>query len=274
MKHDCNVLIIQTKGSDTPYKKIKEIGSQIAAVRDEKPDFVVLPEMFACPYETPKFPEYAEPEDGKMVRLLSEIAKQNQIYLVGGSIPERDNAGLIYNTSFVFDRAGKVIAKHRKVHLFDIDIKGGQYFKESDTLTPGNSFTVFDTEFGPMGLCICYDIRFPELFRMMVNRGARLVFCPAAFNRTTGPRHWELLFRARSVDNQIYMVGCAPAADESASYISYGHSIVTSPWGEVLLQAGDEECELSFTAALEEADRVREQLPFLKHRRSDLYHLE
>lgn len=104
------------------------------------------------------------------------------------------------------------IGKHRKAHLFDIDIKGGQRFRESDTLTPGNTDTVFETEFGRMGVMICFDIRFPELARMMVNDGARAIFVPAAFNMTTGPAHWELTFRARALDNQIYMVGCAPAA--------------------------------------------------------------
>ena len=129
-------------------------------------------------------------------------------------------------------RNGHQIGKHRKMHLFDIDVKGGQYFKESDTLTPGDQVTVFDTEFGKMGLCICYDFRFPELARLMVDEGAQVIIVPAAFNMTTGPLHWELMFRQRAVDNQVYTIGAAPARDLNAGYHSWGHSIAVSPWGE------------------------------------------
>lgn len=136
-------------------------------------DLAVLPEMFCCPYENKYFPEYAEIEGGDTWEKCSRLAAEYGIYLVAGSMPERDEAGNIYNTSYVFDRNGHQIGKHRKMHLFDIDVKGGQYFKESDTLTPGDQVTVFDTEFGKMGLCICYDFRFPELARLMVDEGAR-----------------------------------------------------------------------------------------------------
>ena len=114
-------------------------------------------------------------------------------------MPEKDAEGNVYNTSYIFDREGKQIGKHRKVYLFDIDVKGGQTFKESDTLTAGDSDTVFDTEFGKIGVMLCFDIRFPELSRMMVNDGAKVIFVPAAFNMTTGPAHWELSFRTRAL---------------------------------------------------------------------------
>lgn len=125
--------------------------------------------------------------EGDTWEKCSRLAAEHGIYLVAGSMPERDEAGNIYNTSYVFDRNGHQIGKHRKMHLFDIDVKGGQYFKESDTLTPGDQVTVFDTEFGKMGLCICYDFRFPELARLMVDEGAQVIIVPAAFNMTTGP---------------------------------------------------------------------------------------
>ena len=195
----------------------------------QKPDFVLLPEMFCCPYQTQNFPVYAEEEGGPAWEMMAGLAKTYGIYLIAGSMPERDAQGKIFNTSYVFDRQGRQIGKHRKAHLFDIDVKGGQQFKESDTLTPGNSDTVFDTEFGKMGVCICYDIRFPEMLRMTVNDGARMVFVPAAFNMTTGPAHWEISFRVRALDNQIYMLGCAPVRDPSTGYTSWGHSILTDP---------------------------------------------
>ena len=152
---------------------------------------------------------------------MSDYARKYHIYLIAGSMPEADDVGKVYNTSYIFDRDGKQIGKHRKAHLFDINVKNGQHFKESDTLTSGDHATVFDTEFGKMGVMICYDIRFPEFARTMALDGARMIFVPAAFNMTTGPAHWELTFRARALDNQIYMLGCAPARDIQAGYISW-----------------------------------------------------
>ena len=166
------------------------------------------------------------------------------------------------------------IGKHRKTHLFDIDVKGGQSFKESDTLTAGNSGTVFDTEFGRMGVMICFDIRFPEFARMMVNDGAKMIFVPAAFNMTTGPAHWELSFRARALDNQIYMLGCAPARNPAASYISWGHSIFTDPWGRVVDMLDEKEGILIGEIDLDYENEIREQLPLLKARRNDVYRIE
>ena len=182
--------------------------------------------------------------------------------------------GNVYNTSYIFDRQGKQIGKHRKAHLFDIDVKGGQSFRESDTLTAGDSDTVFDTEFGKMGVIICFDIRFPEMARMTVNDGAKVIFVPAAFNMTTGPAHWELSFRTRALDNQIYMVGCAPVRDVSSSYVSWGHSIVTDPWGKVVNMLDEKEGILLAELDLDYEDDVRDQLPLLKSRRHDMYNLE
>ena len=255
------ISVIQMKVRETKEKSLLEAERRIGEVAASGADFAVLPEMFSCPYETSGFPLYAEEANGETVKRLSEAAGKNGIYLIGGSTPERDADGKIYNSSFVFDRKGKLLARHRKVHLFDIHVRGGQSFRESDTLSPGEGATVFSTEFGPMGLCICFDIRFPELFRDMTEGGALAVFCPAAFNRTTGPLHWELLFRARAVDHQLFTIGAAPAADRKASYISYGHSILVSPWGEVLFQAGEEEGIFTADIDLDQVRQVREQIP-------------
>ncbi len=254
-------------------ENVRTVKTYLEKIKDENPDFVILPEMFCCPYQTENFPIYAEKEGGPVWQQLSGYAKQYGIYLIGGSMPEKDAEGNVYNTSYIFDREGKQIGKHRKVHLFDIDVKGGQTFKESDTLTAGDSDTVFDTEFGKMGVMLCFDIRFPELSRMMVNDGARIVFVPAAFNMTTGPAHWELSFRTRALDNQIYMVGCAPARDVSAGYISWGHSIVTDPWGRVIDMLDEKKGILLAELDMDYEEQVREELPLLKSRRKDIYQL-
>ena len=237
-------------------------------------DLLTLPEMFCCPYQTENFPIYAEEEGGPVWTRMAELAKSYGIYISAGSMPERGQDGLIYNTAYVFDREGREIAKHRKAHLFDIDVKGGQSFRESDTLTAGNSVTVFDTEFGKLGLAICYDFRFPELGRIMALKGAKVILVPAAFNMTTGPKHWELMFRAQAMFNQAFVLGTAPARDLSAGYHSWGHTIAVDPWGMVISQMEAEEGHQMVEIDPEAVFEVREQLPLLRHRRTDMYRLE
>ncbi|MGL4912197.1 MAG: carbon-nitrogen hydrolase family protein [Romboutsia sp.] len=265
------VALIQLKVDKDKDTNVNRVINYIDTLINKNIDMVVLPEMFCCPYDTANFSTYAEYEGGTLFNKLSSIAKKYGIYLVSGSVPEIDSLGNIYNTSYVFDRNGLLIGKHRKVHLFDISISENKQFKESDAITPGNDFTVFDTEFGKIGLCICYDFRFPELSRLMVNSGAKAIIVPAAFNMTTGPVHWELMFKSRAVDNQVYTIGCAPSRDSSASYVSYANSLIVSPWGEVIKNLGENEgtcvCDLDFNYV----DKIRNKLPLLKHRRDDLY---
>lgn len=255
-----NVAAFQKRTYGTPGENLSAVKKMMDAYEGPRPDFLILPEIFTCPYDNKWFPEFAQSDAGEVYRFLSGLARDRQMYVVGGSVPELDQ-GRIYNTSYVFDRAGALIAKHRKVHLFDIDVKGGQYFKESDVLSPGEKYTVFDTEFGKMGVCICFDIRFPDLFIRMRDAGVKMVFVPAAFNMTTGPAHWETLFRSRALDQQIFVLGCSPARDESASYVAYGHSILTDPWGSIVTELGAEEGILAARIDLERVESVRQQIP-------------
>ena len=253
----------KSKNIQTACRKIREAAENGA-------DLAVLPEMFCCPYQNDCFPIYGEADGGEAQRALSALAAETGIYIVGGSLPELAD-GKIYNTCYVYGRQGQQIAKHRKAHLFDIDVEGGQHFRESDTLSPGNAVTTFETEFGTMGLCICFDLRFEELARCMCLRGAKVIFVPAAFNMTTGPAHWELLFRQRAVDNQCFTVGVSPARDEGASYVAYGNSIAADPWGTVLCRAGGEETVLYARLDLTMPEAIRRQLPILSARRPELY---
>jgi predicted amidohydrolase len=256
---------------DDKKANLKKAGSLIADSADHNADFIVLPEMFNCPYSNDKFVEYGENEhDSCTLNTISQLAESYNVYILAGSIPEREGDKL-YNTSYLFDKTGSIIAKHRKMHLFDIDVKGRITFKESDVLTAGDDFTIADTDFGRIGIGICYDVRFVELARIMAEKGAEILFYPGAFNQTTGPAHWELLFRSRALDNQVFCIGVAPALNIDASYHSYGHSIAANPWGEVIAQAGEKEelviCEID----LSEIKKVREELPVLKNKRKDLY---
>ena len=264
--------LIQMKVKDKKEDNLHKAAKLIDKIGKEDVDMVILPEMFSCPYNTKNFPIYAEEEGDYSYKLLSEISKRNNIYLIAGSIPEKEGSN-IYNTSYVFNRQGEKIAKHRKIHLFDIDIKNKQRFRESDTLSAGDKVTVFDSEFGKIGLCICYDFRFPELARLIVDKGAKAIIVPASFNMTTGPAHWDIMFRSRAIDNQVYTIGCSPARDYDYSYISYGHSLIVSPYGDILCELDEKENFITYDIDLDYVDEIREQLPLLKHRRSDLYEL-
>ncbi|MDO4816542.1 MAG: carbon-nitrogen hydrolase family protein [Bacillota bacterium] len=231
---------------------------------------VVLPEMFNCPYDSAYFSVFAESESGDSVAEMSRWAKENSIILVGGSIPEAEGDKL-YNTCFVFDEQGKVIAKHRKVHLFDINVEDGICFKESDNFSAGSEITVFDTSLGKMGVMICFDIRFPELARAMAKRGAELIICPAQFNTTTGPLHWELSIRARAMDNELFFVGASAARYDNFSYEAWGHSIVAGPFGMIEATCDETEQILYCDIDLNEVDSVRRQLPTFLNLREDVY---
>ena len=236
-------------------------------------DLVMLPEMFCCEYHNRAFLENRESAGGATWQMLSRVAAENSVWLVGGSMPEAEGERT-FNTSFVFDRSGRQATFHRKMHLFDIDVEGGQHFRESNTFTAGDNVTTFDTEFGRMGLCVCFDIRFPELCRLMALEGAWVIFCPAAFNLTTGPAHWELLFRGRAVENQVFTAGCASAHDVNGPYVSYGNSIAVSPWGEIIARADAEETIVYAVLDFALVEKIRNELPLISARRTDIYCLD
>lgn len=242
---------------------------KVAADNDSK--VVVLPECFNSPYGTQFFPKYAESVPaGETALALSAAAKENNIYLVGGSIPEVDNSDF-YNTCTVWNPEGKLVAKHRKVHLFDINVPGGICFKESETLKPGSELTIFDTSLFRVGIGICYDLRFGEMARLYRQKGCHVMLFPAAFNMTTGPPHWELLLRSRAVDTQTYVAGIAPAQDKNANYVSYGHTLIADPWGKVIEKAGFEEDIIYAEIDSKYIESVRQQIPVFSQRRVDLY---
>ena len=232
-------------------------------------DIAVLPEMFNCPYSGRYFRLFAAEGHEKAVESMSAWAKENGVYLVGGSVPETEGERL-YNTCFVFDREGRQIAKHRKVHLFDVDIPGMR-FCESATFSPGKDVTVFDTEFGKMGAAICFDVRFPELFRAMAVRGARVVFLPAQFNMATGPAHWAETLKIRAVDNELFFIGASAARYEGFDYECWGHSVVYDPFGIALAAADETEQILFADLDLRRIEEVRAQLPTFLHLRRDVY---
>jgi len=283
------------------------------------PRLLMLPEIWNAPYAAARFAAYAEPipdlgEDfqpsfdpsqppttspapgpapgpdltggpSPSLGMVARLARRHGVSVIAGSIPERGADGRLYNTATVIDPQGRLLAKHRKVHLFDVDVPGGIRFRESDSLTGGTGLAVLSGDGDPLatglaqppnlGLLICYDIRFPELALLLQQRqGATLLACPAAFNTTTGPRHWHLVMRARALDTQCYLLACSSARPQAEGpYPSYGHSLVVDPWGAVIAEAGIGEQVLHAVLDLAEVGRARRAIPTGVQRRGDLYRL-
>jgi predicted amidohydrolase len=262
--------LVQLGVSSNKQKNLQRAAEMVAKAASAGANVVVLPECFNSPYGTKYFEEYAEPLDGPTCKALSSMAKDSKVYLIGGSFPERKDQKL-YNTCTIWNKSGSLIGVHRKIHLFDIDVPGKIRFKESDVLSSGDEQTLVDTEYGKIGIGICYDIRFPELAMIAARKGAIAMIYPGAFNTTTGPLHWELLQRARAVDNQIFVAACSPARDVSADYHAYGHSTIVDPMGQVLVTTDEKETIVTAEISIPKIHETRSSIPVSSQRRFDLY---
>ena len=238
--------------------------------------------MFICNYDRKSFEENAEPivnfekdEKATAARMMSKAAKDNNVYIIGGSIPEKREDGWVYNTSAWFDKKGTLAVKYSKAHLFDIDIPGKATFKESEFLRPGTNYAIFNTEHCKFGLGIWYDIRFPDFSQILCRKlGAELLVFPAAFTKHTGSLHWDILRKGRALDNQVFFALCSPArpADETR-YQAYGHSSILNPWGKVIADSEHEETIVYSEIDLSMINECRNQIPCYSQRRNDLYQL-
>ena len=266
------VALLQLKTLPTPKENLEKIKQMLVQAKQEGADLAVLPEMCCCPYENSAFVRYAMPENAPFLQGIAEMAGALGLYVVAGSVPLAAD-GRIYNAAFVYDNKGSCIARHRKTHLFDINVPGGQYFMESDTFTAGRDVTTFDTPWSRMGLMICYDIRFPELYRIMTLEGAQVIFTPASFTMATGKEHWECILRTRAIENACYIVA-ADQIGQKHEFLAYGHSMVIDPWGTVIAKARDEAGMFYADIDLDYEDKIRQKVPVLKNRRADIYEVK
>ena len=230
-------------------------------------NLAALPELFNCLGDPEKIVAEAEPIPGPTSQAMSELAARLKITLVAGSIAERASSGEVFNSSLVFAPDGRQLACYRKIHLFDIDIPGGVSFQESKFISPGNHLRVTETPIGRVGQATCYDLRFPELFRSLVDRQADLFVVPAAFTLATGRDHWATLVRARAIENQSFVIAPNQFGRHTTTMNSLGRSLIVDPWGTVLATAPDGEGVI--TAAIQRAHQseIRAALPALRHRR-------
>lgn len=208
---------------------------------------------------------------GYTTDLLCWKAKEHGVYIHGGSISEmREGETRSSNTSVLISPEGKILAKYSKLHMFDITLADGTPYKESDKVQPGSEIVTVETELGVFGMSICYDIRFPELYRLMAMRGAQVIFVPASFTMPTGKDHWEVLLRARAIENGCYIAAAGQIGTKPA-YTAYGNSLVADPWGTVIARAKDRPGITYAEIDLDYLDQVRSQIPSLENRRTDLY---
>lgn len=212
-----------------------------------------------------------EPVPGYSTKLLMEKAKEKGIFIHGGSITEEiPGERRAYNTSVLIGPDGRILSEYRKLHTFDITLADGKAFRESDRVCPGESMETVTTELGVFGMSICYDVRFPELYRLLALKGAQVIFVPASFTKETGEAHLEALLRARAIENGCYLISAAQTGTKPA-YTAYGNSMVIDPWGRVTARAGTEPGILYGEIDLTYEEEVRRQMPSLKNRRADLY---
>ncbi|OCK82266.1 putative nitrilase family protein [Lepidopterella palustris CBS 459.81] len=281
LKTSVKLALIQLATTADKAHNLRHARTKVLEATKAGARIVVLPECFNSPYGTKYFPQYAEtllpspPSESQSpsYHALSSLARESNAYIIGGSIPELESSSKkLYNTSLTFAPSGKLLATHRKVHLFDIDIPGKIRFKESEVLSPGNKITIVDIpEYGKVAIAICYDIRFPELATIAARKGAFLLIYPGAFNLTTGALHWELQARARAMDNQVFVGLCSPARDMQAEYHAWGHSMVVDPNAEVMGELEEGEGVLVVELKGERIEEVRKGIPIYDQRRFDVY---
>ena len=235
-------------------------------------ELVALPENFPLmreEFETGPNP-IAQDLDGPVSRLLRELARRHEVVIAAGTFPERIAGDeRVYNTSLLIERDGEICGVYRKIHLFDVELPDASLC-ESRTVAAGSEVVVADSSLGPVGMSVCYDMRFPELYRRLAERGARVLLVPSAFTVPTGRDHWEVLLRARAIENQAFVIAAAQYGEHNSTRRSYGRSLIIDPWGTVLATVADGEGMALAELDFQRLEDVRARLPALKHRRLDV----
>lgn len=236
----------------------------IQEARTQGARLVVLPEAFNCYCNLEDMVRQAEPVPGPTINLLAQEAKQHKIYILCGSILEKAGKNRVFNASVMVGPEGDILGVYRKVHLFDVHIPGGLKFQESRSITPGRRLVVIEIDGLKAGLAICYDLRFPELFRTLRQKGAELMLLPSAFTAYTGKDHWEVLLRARAIENQVFVVAANQFGTHPNGITTYGRSMIIDPWGAILSQAPDKDGFILAELYMRILRDVRRRLPVWK----------
>lgn len=268
--------VVQLNSRDNLAENMAAVEQSLERAASFGVDIVALPELWTYlgPYEG--YADVAQTLSGSAITMLREQARCHHMIVHGGSFVEQhpEKPDRFYNTSVLINREGEIVAQYRKLHLFDVSLANGERHGESERIDAGNSIVTAELEGVIYGLSICYDLRFPELYRALMLRGAQILFVPAAFTLYTGRVHWEVLLRARAIENQCYVVAPAQVGSHPHGKECYGHAMIINPWGQVLAQAQDEPTVLVSEIDLAEIEHVRAQIPCLQHRRPEVYNSE
>ena len=265
------VAAVQLNSTGEKERNLAAAEHQVRAAAADGAELVALPEKWNLLAGGEELAAGAEPLDGPSLSAARRWAGELGIHLLAGSISERgEGDGKAWNTSVLIGPDGNDLAVYRKIHMFDVDA-GGVSYRESEHERPGTEPVTASVEDLVLGMTVCYDLRFPELFRILALRGARIIGVPSAFTLATGRDHWEVLLRARAIENQLFVLAPNQVGEAPPHYSSFGRSMIVDPWGVVLATAPDEECFVSAEIDLEAQDRVRESLPSLANRRPGAY---
>jgi len=268
------VAAVQCTASADREKNLSRAGDLVAQASSQGAELVVLPEHFSMFGNAATLRNSAESGHGAVFDWAQGTAREQNVWLVAGSAVELAG-GRRYNTSRIFSPDGALVAAYRKIHLFDVDVPGATS-RESDAVMPGNraviaSVIASDERPVPVGMTICYDLRFPELYRVLTLAGALVIVVPSAFTRATGRLHWEILVRARAIENQVFIIAAGQVGKDGGPFVSFGHSMIVDPWGKVFAEVPDGPgvvvADLDFAAQQD----ARSTLPCLTHRRPSAY---
>ena len=265
------VAAIQLCSNEDKDRNLKLVDKFIENAVKDGASVVVLPEMFNCCGHTKVMVEKAEDIPGRTINFLSDKARTHRIYIVCGSVFEKVGNNMVHNTSVLVGPSGEILAKYSKIHLFDVDIQDKIRYKESENVVAGHKIISANMGDVNVGLSICYDLRFCELFRSLALKGVKIIFIPSAFTSTTGEYHWEPLVKARAIENQVFMVAANQIGTSPNNITCYGKSMIVDPWGRVLAKAKDNENVITAEIDLDLLEEVRTEIPLFEHRRTDLY---
>ena len=264
------VAVCQMDSQNEKQENLRVAGEMIAENAAKGAKIIAFPETMN--FIGKGYRGQAEMIPGETADFLCGKAKEYGVWLVSGSFPEIHESGNPKNTLVLIDPEGNIRCRYSKLHMFDIKLSDGYSYKESDHNTSGDEIVLADTELGRLGFAICYDLRFGEMFRLMALKGAQVIFIPSSFTMNTGKDHWEALLRARAIENGVYIVAPNQIGKKS-NMIAYGKSMVIDPWGEVIAKAGDRQCSILAEIDLDYEDTVRQQIPSLENRRTDMYEI-
>lgn len=251
-------------GSDKA-ENLDKAESFVAAAGRYGAQLVVLPEVFLWRGPRAEERHQAEAIPGPSTNRLADLARRFKLHLLAGSILEKTTGSKVFNTSLLFDPRGELIGRYRKTHLFDVDLPGRVTIRESDTRAAGDEAVTVPTELGMIGMTVCYDLRFPELYRRLTWAGADIIAIPSAFTFPTGAAHWEILVRARAIENQVYVIAPDQVGPSPSGHVDFGNSMIVDPWGKPLAHAADREMMIFAEIDRDYQQKVRRELPCLDH---------